>query len=75
MVSFDLMEARTADARSFGILTVMDEYTRDCLAILVNRRITSQDVIDDLFYLFVSRDIPERIRSDNGFQVYCQGYR
>jgi len=60
------MTARTAEGRAFRILTVMDEYTRECLAILVGRRITSQDVIDQLFHLFVFRGIPEHIRSDNG---------
>jgi putative transposase len=47
------MVDRTADGRAFRILTIIDEYTRECLAILVNRRITSQDVIDKLFQLFV----------------------
>ncbi len=60
------MVARTSDGRSFRILTVLDEYTRECLAILVNRRITSPDVIDQLFHLFLFRGIPEHIRSDNG---------
>ena len=60
------MVARTSDGRSFRILTVLDEYTRECLATLVNRRITSPDVIDQLFHLFLFRGIPEHIRSDNG---------
>jgi transposase InsO family protein len=45
---------------------MIDEFTRECLAILVARRITSQDVIDQLFQLFILRGIPEHIRSDNG---------
>jgi len=53
------MVARTADGRAFRILTVIDEYTRECLAILVDRRITSQDVIGQLFCLFISRGIPD----------------
>jgi len=64
--SYDFMIARTADGRAFKILTIIDEYTRECLAILVERRITSEDVIDQLFNLFVFRGIPEHIRSDNG---------
>ena len=64
--SYDFVKARTADGRGFRILTVIDEFTRECLAILVERRITSQDVIDQLFQLFISRGIPEHIRSDNG---------
>jgi len=57
--------ARTADGRAFRILNIIDEYTRECLAILVKRRITSQDVIDQLFELIIFRGIPEHTRSDN----------
>ncbi len=57
---------RTSDGRAFRILDIMDEYTRKCLAILVKRRITSQDVVDQLFQLIIFREIPEHIRSDNG---------
>jgi len=60
------MVERTSEERVFRILTILDEYTRECLAILVDRRITSQDVIEQLFSLFLSRGIPEQIRSDNG---------
>jgi len=60
------MMARTSDGRPFRILSILDEYTRECLAILVERHITSQDVIDQLFDLFVLRGIPAYIRSDNG---------
>jgi putative transposase len=64
--SYDLMVDRTADGRAFRILAIIDEYTRECLAIAVDRRITSQDVIDKLFQIFVFRGVPEHIRSDNG---------
>jgi putative transposase len=64
--SYDFLIARTADAKAFKILTIIDEYTRECLGILVERRINSQDVIDQLFNLFVFRGLPEHIRSDNG---------
>ena len=64
--SYDFLLARTADGRAFRILTILDEFTRECLAILVNRRVTAQDVIDQLFQLFVLRGLPEHIRSDNG---------
>ncbi len=63
--SYDFVLARTADGRSFRILAILDEYTRECLAIWVKRRISSQDVIDQLFQLFIFRGIPEHIRSDN----------
>ena len=55
------MMARTTEGRAFRILTLIDEYTRESLAILVNRRITSQNVIDQLFYLFMFRGTPEYI--------------
>jgi len=45
---------------------MIDEYSRECLAMLVKRHITSQDVIDQLFELIIFRGIPEHIRSDNG---------
>jgi len=64
--SYDLMVARTADGRAFRILTILDEYTRECLLILLERHIGSQEVIDQLFHLFVFKGIPEHIRSDNG---------
>jgi len=64
--SYDFVIARTSDGRAFRMLSIMDEYTRECLAIAVNRHISSQDVIDQLFELFIFRGIPEHIRSDNG---------
>ncbi len=69
------MMARTEEGRALRILTIIDEYTRECLAILVDRRITSQDVTDELFYLFVSRDVPEHIRSDNGPEFTARAIR
>ncbi|MFC2039264.1 IS3 family transposase, partial [Chloroflexota bacterium] len=64
--SYDFVLARTSDGRAFRILAVLDEYTRGCLAMLVKRRITSQDVIDQLYQLFLLRGVPQYIRSDNG---------
>jgi transposase InsO family protein len=49
---------RTANGRAFKLLNIIDEYTRECLAVVVKRRITSQDVIDKLFELFILRGIP-----------------
>ena len=73
--SYDLMMARTAEGRAFRILTIIDEYTRECLAILTQRRITSEDVIDQLFYLFIFRGTPEHIRSDNGPEFTAKAVR
>jgi putative transposase len=73
--SYDFMTARTADGRAFKILNILDEYTRECLAILVNRRIKSEDVIEQLFNLIVFRGIPEYIRSDNGPEFTAKAVR
>jgi len=73
--SYDFVMARTADGRAFRILTMIDEYTRECLAMLVNRRITSLDVIDQLFQLFILRGVPEHIRSDNGPEFTAKAIR
>lgn len=73
--SYDFMVDRTADGRAFRILTIIDEFTRECLAILVDRRITSQHVIDKLFQLFVFGRVPEHIRSDNGPEFTARAIR
>jgi putative transposase len=73
--SYDFVTDRTADGRAFRILTIIDEYTRECPAILVKRRITSQDVIDQLFQLIIFRGIPEHIRSDNGPEFTAKAVR
>ena len=57
---------RTQDGRPLKMLTVVDEYTRECLAIAVRRRLTSRDVQEVLSELFLHRDCPTHIRSDNG---------
>jgi putative transposase len=64
--SYDFIIDRTVDGKKFKILNIIDEYTRECLATLVDRKIKADDVIDQLFHLFVFRGIPEHIRSDNG---------
>ncbi len=64
--SYDFVMARTHEGRAFRMLNIIDEYSRECLTILVKRKITSQDVIDRLYELFLFRGIPEHIRSDNG---------
>ena len=73
--SYDFLTARTADGRAFRMLTIIDEYTRECLAIPVERRLTSEDVIDQLFNLFILRGIPKHIRSDNGPEFTAKAVR
>jgi len=69
------MSARTSDGRPLRILTIIDEYTRECLRIVVERHITSQDVISVLTELFLQRGIPEYIRSDNGPEFTAKAVR
>ncbi len=73
--SYDFVIARTTDGRAFRILNIIDEYSRECLAMLVKRRITSQDVIDQLFELIIFRGIPEHVRSDNGPEFTAKAVR
>jgi len=73
--SYDLMVSRTHDGRAFRILTILDEYTRECLSIRVARRITAQDVIYELGDLFLDTGIPEHIRSDNGPEFTARAIR
>ena len=60
------MQARKRDGRAFRMLTVIDEFTRECLAIDMARRLTCYDVRERLSDLFVRREVPGHIRSDNG---------
>ena len=64
--SYDFVHHRTHDGRSFRMLTLMDEYSRECLSIDVARRMSSEDVLERLSDLFVRRGVPAYIRSDNG---------
>jgi len=64
--SYDFLEERTHDRRKIRLLNVIDEFTHECLAIRVSRRLKSIDVIDVLSDLFILHGVPEHIRSDNG---------
>ncbi|WP_246413473.1 IS3 family transposase, partial [Methylobacterium brachythecii] len=64
--SYDFVEARTHDGRKFRMLNIVDEFTRECLAIRIARKLKSADVIDGLSDLFLLRGVPSHIRSDNG---------
>jgi transposase InsO family protein len=64
--SYDFVEDRTHNGRKYRMLNVIDEFTHECLAIRVARRLKAIDVIDVLSDLFILRGVPEHIRSDNG---------
>ena len=73
--SYDFVQDRTHDGRAFRMLTLIDEYTRECLAIDVARRLTSEDVLERLSDLFVRRGVPDYIRSDNGSEFTATAVR
>ena len=73
--SYDFMIDRTTDGRAFKILNIIDEYTRECLSMLLKRKSTSQDVINYLYELFLFRGIPEHIRSDNRHEFTARAVR
>ena len=64
--SYDFVASRTHDGRALKLLTVLDEHTRECLAIVVARKIRAHDVLEVLADLFVRDGPPEYLRSDNG---------
>ena len=64
--SYDFVSGKTHDGRTLRMLTLIDEYTRECLAIGVARRLGRYEVIEALADVMLFRGIPEHIRSDNG---------
>jgi transposase InsO family protein len=64
--SYDFVSTRTHDGRGVRLLTLIDEYTREALAIRVARRLNSLNVIETLADAMLLRGVPEHIRSDNG---------
>ena len=73
--AYDFVLTRTHDGRAVRMLTLVDEFTRECLAIDVARRLNSDDVLERLAWLFVTRGIPKYIRSDNGPEFTAHAVR
>jgi len=73
--SYDFMLHHTHDGRKFRILTILDEYTRQCLAIDIGRRMNHESVLFRLTDLFTRRGIPDYIRSDNGSEFTAVNVR
>lgn len=73
--SYDFVHDRTQDGRTFRMLVVIDEFTRRCLAIVVARRLRSDDVLHCLAELFANHGPPEHIRSDNGPEFIAKNVR
>ena len=73
--SYDFVSERTEDGRQLKLLVVLDEFTRECLAIEVARSFNANDVKLVLQYLFAVRGAPEHIRSDNGPEFVAKDIR
>jgi putative transposase len=73
--SYDFVEARTHDGRSLRLLTMIDEYTRQCVAIRVARRLNSYHVIETLGDCMLEHGVPEHVRSDNGAEMTAERVR
>jgi len=73
--SYDFVTERTHNGRAFRMLNILDEFTKECLDITVERRITSHQVIERLAHLFVTKGIPEHLRSDNGPEFTAKAVR
>ena len=73
--SYDFVEDRTHDGRKYRMLNLIDEFTRECLAIRVDRKLNSTDVIDVLSDQFILRGIPGHIRSDHGPEFIARTVR
>ena len=73
--AYDFVKAMTHDGRALRLLVLLDEYTRECLAIRVARRLGSLEVIETLAEVMLWRGIPEHIRSDNGPEFIAEELR
>ncbi len=73
--AYDFVEHRTHDGRKLRMLCVVDEFSREALAIRVNRRLNSSDIIETLADLMLERGMPTHIRSDNGPEFVAKAVR
>lgn len=73
--SYDFVQDRTHNGRTFRMLTIIDEFTRECLSIDVDRRLSSDRVLERLTELFAQRGAPDYIRSDNGSEFTAKKVR
>jgi transposase InsO family protein len=73
--AYDFVHDRTKDGRAFRMLTVIDEYSKECLAIVTKRKLKSGDVLETLENLFIDHGMPDHIRSDNGAEFTAKAVR
>jgi transposase InsO family protein len=72
--SYDFVEGRTHNGRKFRMLNII-EFTRECLAIRIDRKLNSTNVINALSDLFILRGVPGHVRSDNGPEFIAKAVR
>ena len=75
MWPYDFVQDHPEDGRRFRMLTVIDEFRRRCLVIVVARKLNSDDVLDCLTHLLVAHGAPEIVRSDNGPEFVARNAR
>ena len=73
--SYDFVDCCTDDGKAFRTLNILDEFSRECFAIKVDRKLNSMNVIDALTDLFILRGAPAFIRSENGLEFIAQAVR
>ena len=73
--SYDFVQDRTHNGVAFRILNIIDEYTRECLQVRVERHLSHEEVLEALAWLFCTRGIPNHIRSDNGPEFTAERVR
>ena len=73
--AYDFVFDRTREGRPLKFLTIVDEYTRECLTIEVARKQTSRDVLRTLAKLMLKYGVPKHIRSDNGPEFVARAVR
>ena len=73
--SYDFVHHRTDNVRAFKTLNILDEHSRECLAIRLKRKLNSTEVIDVLTDLFILRGVPAYIRSGNGPKFIAEAVR
>lgn len=72
---YDVETVQTSDSGAVRRLSIFDEYTRECLRVMVSVHISSQDVMNQLFNLFLSRGVPKYIRTAGGREVTANAIR
>jgi transposase InsO family protein len=73
--AYDFVEDRTSDGRKYRMLNIVDEFTRECLAIKVARKLNSMNVIETLADLFLLRGVPAHVRSDQGPEFIAEAVK